>query len=99
MPLPTQLLPEFQIVVDLAIKNCADRVVLVPNGLPSALEIDDRQPAHTERNASVRRHVAAFTIRSAVDQAAKHTPEVGLKIKRGRIDDACYAAHGRPRTA
>ena len=37
----TQLLSEFNVIIDFAIKNDTDRIVLVPYWLPAAFEVDD----------------------------------------------------------
>src|SRR2546425_4660099 len=41
------------VVVELAVLNSPDRLVLVRKGLMASLEVDDVQPPHTERDPGV----------------------------------------------
>ncbi len=94
-----QLALEVEVVVDLAIEDDADRAVLVPDRLRAALEIDDAEPPHAEREPVRRREVRARAVRPAVDDPAEHLAEQALRFRLGKrtIDESCDAAHGSGR--
>jgi len=61
---------EFEIVVDLAVENNPGSPFLVVDGLFTTLQIDDRQPAHAQADATI--NVKAIIVRTAVLDRIAH---------------------------
>ena len=59
-----KLTAQFDVIVDLAVGDEREASVLVVEGLPSGLQVDDAQPAHRQGNVRVR--VGSLTVRTAV---------------------------------
>jgi hypothetical protein len=51
-----QLLPEFAIVVDLAVKNGDDLSIFTADRLLATVQVNDAQPAHSKRQIFVKVH-------------------------------------------
>ena len=88
-----QLGYELLVVVDLAVVDDDDRAVLVVEGLLTGREIDDREPAVTERDT--RLEVQAVAIGPAVGDRVVHAQRqaaVRLTFESG-VDNACNPAH------
>ena len=68
-----ELRGEFDVVVDLAVEDDADGPVFVPDRLPAALEVDDAQPPHAERQA--RCDMRARAVGAAMHDAREHPIE------------------------
>src|SRR5690606_42098386 len=76
------------LVVDLAIEDHADGFVLVPDRLPAALQIDDAQPPHAEREA--RREVGPRAIRPAVHDEIEDRKSTRLNSSHVKISYAVF---------
>src|SRR5205814_1142289 len=72
-----QLRAQFAEVVDLAIEDDRDALVLVADGLVPGLEVDDSQPARHQADAGT--EVVAGAIRTAMDQRIPEAPEQLLR--------------------
>src|SRR5262249_13113057 len=85
--------PQLPVVVDLAIAHDLDAVVLVADGLLPAGQIEDREPAHPERDAGIL--VLALAVGPPVHGDGGHAAErlhrwTATGLER---DDAVDAAH------
>src|SRR5688572_32002859 len=88
-----QLGYELLVVVDLAVVDDDDRAVLVVEGLLTGREIDDREPAVTERDT--RLEMQAVAIGPAMGDRVVHLQRqaaVRLTLESG-VDNACNSAH------
>ena len=65
-----ELRPQLLEVVDLAVEHDPDRAVLVPDGLPPGLEVDDPEAAHAEADA--RAEVEAVLVRATMRDGRAH---------------------------
>src|SRR2546427_1906383 len=65
-----EIVTQFAIVVDLAVEDYRYAFVFVVDRLFAGNEIDNREPAHAQRNAS--RDHQAFRIRTAMHHALAH---------------------------
>ena len=92
---PAQLPAKFNVIIDFAVGDHTDRMVFVPDRLPAAVEIDDREPAHTERHVALAIEMPAFSIRPTMDERLQHPREVGAGIRRPPINEPGYPAHCR----
>ena len=86
-----QLLPQLEVVVDLAVLHHPDRRILVVHRLVAAREVDDREPAHAQRHAAGLYH--SLVVRSAVDHRATHPPDELTAACRVPARDAADPAH------
>src|SRR5688572_2460636 len=77
-----QLFAEFKVVIDLAVKNDPGRAVLVMYWLLTALDIDYRQPAHSQPYSAI--DVETVVIRTSMTYGATHAREQAL-INRRRV--------------
>jgi hypothetical protein len=68
-----KLRTEFEVVINLAIKNYPRSAILIVNRLLAALEIDDRKPAHPETNWTV--DVKPIVIGPTVPDGVAHPSE------------------------
>ena len=68
-----QLLAELDEIIDLAVEDDRDRLVLIEDGLLSGGKVDDRKPPHTERDAGPL--PTTCRVRAAVPQAFGHSME------------------------
>jgi hypothetical protein len=71
-----EFLAEFPVVVDLAIENDPGSAILIVNRLLSALQIDDRQTAHSQSNCLI--EVETVVVRSTVTDSRAHAAKQGL---------------------
>src|SRR5947209_5162328 len=86
-----ELVPKLLVVVDLAVEDDMHRAELVSQRLRAALEVDDGQPPHPERDVSVLPE--ALPVGSAVSHRSDHpAQDLGFGARAGG-EDACYAAH------
>ena len=92
VPAFKQLLTQFDIVVDLAIKNKLQGTVFVGDGLCSAPNVNDAEPPMPQTNSSFDKKARA--IRPAMAHCIVHGRQ-GLLIDRSAvcIVNAAYAAH------
>jgi hypothetical protein len=67
--------PESLEVVDLAVQNDGDGLVLVVDRLSTGDEVDDAEPAMAEGAATVRGHVEARSVRAAMGDRVGHRAE------------------------
>src|SRR5690349_5790917 len=70
MALPLQQLAKRFKVVNLAIEDNPDRTVLVVNGLVTAIDVDDAQPAHSQNDVGP--DVIAVVVRTAMHHGIAH---------------------------
>ncbi len=96
MPAKDQALAQFAIVVELAVEDYSDVFGFVPEGLVSAGQINDAQPAHPQ-GESWRAPIAnqkSFFIRATVAHRCGHRAHTQLRfgVARGKGDSA-DAAH------
>ncbi len=86
---------QLAVVVDLAVLDYVDRAVLVADRLVPGIEVDDGQPAESERNAGsvvVLGDVKSLVIRPAVLEDAGH-PRECVAVDRAGSGDPTDAAH------
>jgi hypothetical protein len=80
MPARLQLVPQLGVVVDLSVENDPDALVFVVDWLVAGREVDDRQPAHAQRDAVLHEHT--LIIRTAMPDCRAHRghclPRFGL---------------------
>src|SRR5271166_4339662 len=82
---------ELLVIVDLAVEDNVNRPRLVSKRLRAPVHVDDRQPAHAERDVPLA--PKALAIRSAVSHSS-HQALQNLAISRNtRREDAGDAAH------
>ena len=90
-----ELAAQLAVVVDLAVADQPDRAVGVVQRLLSAGQVDDRQPAVSERDERI--VIDPFAVRPAMGQRIQHAPHGEVARRVGPvgvgIDDACDAAH------
>jgi hypothetical protein len=80
------------VIVDLAIEHHPNCAIFVRHRLVAGSEIDDGQPAETERYIAIRPE--ALIIRPAVWDRIRHGLDPGRRIgMRAAMEDACYATH------
>ena len=92
--LALELGAQLRVVVDLAVLDDPDRLVLVRDRLIAALEVDDRQPTRRERGGSVRDEAGG--VRPAMNEAFVHDLERGdVRHVAARRHEPADAAHGR----
>ncbi len=98
VPLGEQLLPEIQIVVDLAVVGDPHCSVFVAHRLVSGCQIDDAQPAGAERDRSI--EIDAVVVRSAMGERLVHRlDEIAIRQPTGIVEeDSVNPAHGSSRT-
>ena len=70
MPLGNQILTQFQMIVDLAIKYDNDIPCLIKHRLHTVIQINDTQPAKAQRHLIIDIH--ALLIRSTMDDLVHH---------------------------
>ena len=90
-------------VVDLPVEHQAVAGRLVQHRLMTQRrEVHDRQPAESEPHhgtgvgVSDRELLVALIVGAAMHHRPHHAPNRGLDRHRGKTEDACDAAHGRP---
>jgi hypothetical protein len=71
-----EIAAQFDVVVDFPVKDDAYRLILVPNGLPAALEIDDAEATHPEPEAGS--DVRAGAVRTAMSDQVEHSLKTDL---------------------
>ena len=92
VPVAEELLPQRGVVVDLAVLDDMDGAVLVRDRLVAGLEVDDREPAGGEREASVADD--AVRVRPAMGEDGAH-PLGALRGRRpGERHHSGNPAHG-----
>jgi hypothetical protein len=69
-----QLVPQFLVVVDLAVEDHPDGPVLVCHGLLAAIEVDDAEPPHAQSDAVA--NIDALLIGSSMSHRPAHGPDV-----------------------
>ena len=70
VPAPLEIAPQLLVVVDLAVEDDPDRAVLVRDRLVAAVEIDDAEAAHAERDAVADVHT--LIVGAAMRHGAAH---------------------------
>src|SRR6476469_6143841 len=70
-----KVLPEFLVVVDLAVKDHPDRPIFIRDRLMASAEIDDAEASHTYATRAV--GVDAFIVRAAVPDEVGHGAHCG----------------------
>src|SRR5690348_17132169 len=80
MSLGTKLSPQFHVIVDFAVGDQHQRLVLVENRLLPSLDIDDAQPPHRQSNGSFMED--PLPIRSSMDQSCVHTRDARHRLRR-----------------
>ena len=89
-----QLLAQFDVVVDLAVKDDLQGAVGVGDRLRAAVDVDDAQPAVPEPGFSVQ--AVTHAVRATVRDGARHPLEqVSVDGPPRSVEDACDAAHVR----
>src|SRR5262249_32201466 len=87
-----QFFAQFREIVDFAVEHDPDRLVFVVDGLVSAGEVNDAEPAHAEPGSAA--GVDALVVRPAVDDGAAHAPHgVGADGLAFPSDQPGYSAH------
>src|SRR5438105_187915 len=76
-----QAFPQLAVIVDLAIKNDPDRLVLVGDGLMAAFDVDDRESTTSKGYRTI--NVKAFIVRSTMSDRVAHALE---KVFRDRAN-------------
>ena len=71
MPALFEIGAQFAIVVDLAVENDSDALVLVEGRLFTSDEVDDGEPSHAECGATC--YEQSFRVRAAMDHAFTHS--------------------------
>ena len=87
-----QVLPELLIVVDLPVEHQHHGAVLIEDGLPPALQVDDGQPPESQGDVVV--HIVVGVVRAPVDDSVGHLLDDPLAVDIRRIEKAYKAAHG-----
>src|SRR6187431_3214878 len=64
--------PQFDVVVDFAVEDDADGLILVPHWLCATADIDDGKATMTEENAIALVNVIAVSVRAAMGQRIRH---------------------------
>jgi len=92
VPARNQLLAESFKVVNLAVEDGPDGSVLIADGLPAILEIDDAEASHAETDVSGNK--SAVIVRTAMDHRIAHALDV-LSGDRMAVEtqNSRYAAH------
>ena len=87
--------PELGVVIELAVLDRDNVLVLAQKGLVPALDIDDRKPAHAERDAACR--IRPSVARPAVGHDVRHRVEdrrrKNFAWPSANLDDSTDAAH------
>jgi len=93
VPLGFEFHAQFTEVVDLAVDDDVDGVILVRNWLATAINIDDSEPAHTEAESTIDELTAI--VRTPVNHRVRHRcEESGIGGAAGSVvKDAANAAH------
>jgi hypothetical protein len=78
-----QAFPKLAVVVDFSVEDGKNGTVLIANWLIAALQVDDTEPAHSERNVLV--GVGAEAIRAAMTLHIEHIPE-NLYVGRSSLE-------------
>ena len=93
MPARLQLMPLFEMIKKLAIKNDRDVSILVENWLLPVREPHDAQPPRPQREARPLKET--LLIRSAMHDRARHAANDFVRHGSliGEMEDACDAAH------
>ena len=68
-----QSLPQFAMVVDLAINDDLDDAILVADGLVARGKVDDAQSAHADTHRALR--IDALIVRSPMGNDFAHSPQ------------------------
>lgn len=79
---------QFPVIVDFAIEDDGDGLVLVEDGLPATGEVDDAEAAHA--HGEFRAFVAAVAVRSPVNLYAGHAVEQTFFMEPGVAVDAAH---------
>ena len=98
MPLPLERAPQLDVVVQLPVLRRPHRARLVRHRLVAAGEIDDRKPAHPQRDP--RCQMRAAIVRPAMSHQIGHPIEQRTRKRRARLtlelDRSTNTAHARP---
>src|SRR5262249_55468593 len=91
-----QLAPDVLVVVELAVLHRPDGAVLVADRLVAALDVDDAEPPHAERDAGleVRAAVVRASVRHGVGHAVEHVRLDHRTWLTAYLDDSTNPAHG-----
>jgi len=86
---------QFEVIVDLAVEDHADRPVFVPDRLAAPFEIHDRKPPHPHGHPA-RGHMHPLAVRPAMRGPIEHLVQAhaGLGFSERWMDEAGDAAHG-----
>ena len=98
VPLPDQLFVQLDIVVDFPVEANGQRAILVVDGLPAALEVDDREAPHPHEEAMRLILERAFTVRPAMGQAVTHPGQEPFLDKTGETKDSAHSKAMRLRS-
>src|SRR5262249_27899474 len=89
-----ELVAELDVVVDLAVRDHRERLILGEDGLAAALEIDDRQAAHPRGEPALVE--VPFAVRASVAQYLAHAAkQIGL-LEAGEAEDPAHGAVTSP---
>src|SRR5216684_5741806 len=88
---------QLPMVVDLAVEDDADTLVVVPHRLAAALAIDDREAPVPEIDLRLSVEILALAVRPAMRQGRGHRRQIGLVAKTCEAGDAAHVASFRTR--
>jgi hypothetical protein len=71
-----EIAAQFDVVVNLPVKNDAHGFIFIPNGLPAAFEIDDTETAHAKPETGSDVHAGA--VRTAMSDQVEHSLKTDL---------------------
>ena len=95
---PQQLIPELDVVVDLAVLHHGDGAAVDRDRLMTAGDVDDAQARRAQRGGTVGEHAAI--VGAAMAQRRHHAREpIRIGPVTGQRDEACDAAHVEEQSA
>jgi hypothetical protein len=89
-----EVTPEISMIVDLAIENNADRLILIPHRLRAALDVDDRQSPVAEVNPSFGINEQPFAVGPSMAKGPRHYGEVIAITLANEADQPAHQACG-----
>src|SRR5678815_5972375 len=95
MPSTFQLMPEFQMVVDLSVKHHGDPPILIENRLTPAPHIDDRESAHAQCRRSSEH--GTLIVRPPMENRLAHLAQCSQPVQtihRSKVNKSSYSTHG-----
>src|SRR4051794_15238960 len=83
---------QFAMIIDFAVEDHPYLIVLVGHGLMPGLQVDNRQPAKSQRDVGCQ--MEAIIVRTPMNDARRHTPNAAFGIATAsKMQNAGYSTH------